>query len=36
MNKWVDMITIGLLATVLVVVAYWWIVLIIVFLSCIL
>lgn len=36
MNKWVDVIMIGLLATVLVVVAYWWIVLIIVFLSCIL
>lgn len=36
MNKWVDMIMMGLLATVFVVVAYWWIVLMIVFLSCIL
>lgn len=36
MNKWLDMIMMGLLCGVLVIIAYWWIVLLIVFLSCIL
>lgn len=34
MNKWLDILIMGLLCTVLVVIAYWWIVLLIVFLSC--
>nr|DAX87379.1 MAG TPA: protein of unknown function (UPF0370) [Caudoviricetes sp.] len=36
MSKWVDILMLGLLYTVLLVVAYWWIVLLIVFLSCVL
>lgn len=36
MNKWIDYLMIGLLATILVIVAYWWIVLLVMFLSCIL
>nr|DAU50012.1 MAG TPA: protein of unknown function (UPF0370) [Caudoviricetes sp.] len=35
MNKWIDYLMMGLLATVCVVVAYWWIVLLVVFLSCV-
>lgn len=36
MNKLVDYLMMGLLATVLIIVAYWWIVLLIVFLGCVL
>lgn len=36
MNKWLDILMLGLLTTVLFIVAYWWIVLLIVFLGCIL
>ena len=36
MNKWIDYLMMGLLATVLVIVAYFWITLMIVWLSCIL
>ena len=36
MNKWLDYLMMGLLATVLVIVAYWWLVLLIVLLGCIL
>lgn len=36
MNKFVDYLMMGLLATVLIIVAYWWIVLLIVFLGCVL
>lgn len=36
MNKWVNYLMMGLLATVLTIVAYWWIVLLIVFLGCVL
>nr|DAG43675.1 MAG TPA: Protein of unknown function (DUF1467) [Caudoviricetes sp.] len=36
MNKLVDYLMMGLLATIICVVAYWWIVLLVVFLSCVL
>lgn len=36
MNKWLDIIMLGLSIAVLAIVAYWWIVLLIVFLGCIL
>lgn len=36
MDKWVDYLMMGLLATILFIVAYWWIVLLIVFLGCVL
>lgn len=36
MNKWLDMIMMGLLAVVLTVIIYWYTILLILFLSCIL
>lgn len=36
MNKWVDYLMMGLLATILIIVAYWWLVLLVVFLGCVL
>lgn len=36
MNKWLDLLIMGLLGAVLIAVTYWWIILIAVFIGCIL